>query len=105
MTAEDAALLAGFETATLAEFHHRDHVHVAWLYLRREPLLRAVERFSADLRRFAEAKGRPDLYHETVTWAFLFLIYERMGERMGTEAEDFIGFAVEAITVSFKRPV
>ena len=74
----DAELLAGFADGSLEPFHHRDHVRVAWLYLRREPLLAAAERFTADLKRFAAAKGSPGLYHETITLAFLFLIRERM---------------------------
>lgn len=74
----DAELLAGFEDGSLEPFHHPDHVRVAWLYLRREPLLAAANRFVADLHRFATAKGQPGLYHETITLAFLFLIRERM---------------------------
>jgi hypothetical protein len=35
-------------------------------------------RFSDALQRFAAASGRPNLYHETITWAYLFLIRERM---------------------------
>jgi hypothetical protein len=85
----EALLLAGFEAGTLAEFPHRDHIHVAWLYLKRDALLRAVERFSQDLRRFARTKGKPGLYHETMTLAFLFLIRERMQ----AEPEDFEAFA------------
>ena len=71
-------LVASFQAGTLEEFPHRAHVHVAWLYLRRDTVLRAIERFSVDLRRFALAKGKPGLYHETLTLAFLFLIHERM---------------------------
>ncbi len=85
----DSALLAGFADGSLQPFHHADHVRVAWLYLKRDPPLRAVERFAADLRRFAAAKGKPGLYHETVTWSFLFLIHERMG----ADAEAFEAFA------------
>jgi hypothetical protein len=85
----DEELLRGFQAGALAEFHHRDHVRVAWLYLRREPLLRAVERFASDLRRFAAAKGATGLYHETLTFGFLFLVHERLGS---TE-EDFDAFA------------
>jgi hypothetical protein len=85
----DADLVAGFAGATLSEFHHRDHVRLAWLYLRREPLLPALHAFVRDLRRFAAAKGKPGLYHETITWGYVFLIRERM-----REDEDFDGFAV-----------
>jgi hypothetical protein len=84
----DEELLAGFQAGTLTEFPHREHVRVGWLYLRRDPPLRAIERFSVDLRRFAAAKGKPGLYHETLTLAFLFLIHERMDEA----DEGFDGF-------------
>jgi hypothetical protein len=84
----DEDLLAGFAAGTLDAFPHRQHVRVAWLYLGREPLLRAIERFAGDLRRFAAAKGKPGLYHETLTFAFLFLIHERRGGA----PEDFADF-------------
>ena len=37
-----------------------------------------MQRFCAALQRFATAQGKPHLYHETITWAYLFLIRERM---------------------------
>lgn len=75
----DREFAAASENATLEqEFHHRDHVRMGWIYLREHPLLDALARFSAALRRYAASKGKPDLYHETITLAFLLLIYERM---------------------------
>jgi hypothetical protein len=81
---EEARLLEDFEAASLPEgsFRHRDHVHVAWLYLRRLPPAAALDRFAAGLKRYAAAKGKAGLYHETITWAYLLLIRERM-ERGG----------------------
>lgn len=73
-------------------FHHRDHVRLAWIYLREAPLLEALARFTASLKRFATANGRPELYHETVTWAYLLLIHERMQQG---DATGFDAFAVE----------
>ena len=35
-------------------------------------------RFSTALRRFAEAQGKPGLYHETITTAYLLIINERL---------------------------
>src|SRR5205814_1818421 len=58
-------------------FHHRDHIKMAWLYLSRYPVLEALARFCEALKRFAAGHGKPRLYHETITWAFLFLIHER----------------------------
>lgn len=70
-------------------FHHRDHVRLAWTYLRDLPLLDALTRFTTALKRFAAHNGSPGLYHETITWAYLLLIHERM-ER--APADDFEAF-------------
>ncbi|MBW8878426.1 MAG: hypothetical protein JF614_25990 [Acidobacteria bacterium] len=90
----DAEFLARFEDCSLpnAAFHHRDHVRLAWLYLRRHSPLEALTRFADGLRRFATANGHPGLYHETITWAFLLLIRERM-ERGGAAAGSWEEFA------------
>ncbi len=82
----DSRWIEAFEAATLPDgaFHHRDHVRTAWIYLRRLPPATALDRFARGLRRFAEAKGKPGLYHETITWAYLLLIRGHM-ERDGSE--------------------
>ena len=59
-------------------FHHSDHIRVAFAYLSQYPVLEALQKFCAALQRFAVAQGKPHLYHETITWAYLFLIRERM---------------------------
>ena len=59
-------------------FHHREHVLVAWYYLQQAPLPEALVRFSNALRRFAAARGKPTLYHETITTAYMLLINERL---------------------------
>ena len=76
----DRDFLAAFEDGTLPEecFHHRDHVRAAWLLLREERPAAALDRFSTALVRFASARGKAGLYHETITWAYLLLIRERM---------------------------
>lgn len=76
----DDEFIAKFEDCSLAgrPFHHADHVKMAFLYLNRYPALEALQRFSSSLAKFAAAQGRPDLYNETITWAFLLLIRERM---------------------------
>ena len=76
----DEEFIAAFESVSLPEFHHRDHVRSAWCYLRDAALLKALERFTTAIKNFAAAKGRPELYHETITWAYVFLIHERMRE-------------------------
>jgi hypothetical protein len=59
-------------------FHHVDHIRMAFAYLSRYPLLEALQKFPDALQRFAAAQGKPGLCHETITWAYLFLIRERM---------------------------
>lgn len=77
-------ILEAFENGTLTpgQFHHQDHILLAWTYLQRWPLLEVLPRFSSGLQRFARRVGAADLYHETITWAFLFLIHDRI-ERQG----------------------
>ena len=72
-------LLAGFEAALLPDdaFHHEQHVHVAWMFVRRHGMPEALTEFPRALKRFAAAKGKPRLYHETITWAFLLVVAER----------------------------
>lgn len=76
----DEELITGLENATLinSDFHHADHVRAAFAYLSRYPALEAIRRFSAALANFAASCGRADRYNETVTWAFLLLVRERM---------------------------
>jgi hypothetical protein len=77
---DDRDYLAAFESCAIAntDFHHADHVRIAWIYLRKFPLLEAMEHFTKSLQRFAAHHGKPTLYHETITLAYLLLIHERM---------------------------
>jgi hypothetical protein len=93
---DDRLLLTAFEDCSFPAdlFHHRQHIRVAWLILRDErSLLPAIERFSNGLKRFAESKGASGLYHETITWAYLLLIHERMHQ--GPPHETFDDFAAD----------
>jgi hypothetical protein len=85
---EDKELIERFESCTLrgADFHHRDHVRVVWIYLQSNSVLETLGRFSAGLKRFAAANGKPSLYHETITWAYVFLIHERLVCKEGKQS-------------------
>ena len=90
----DQELIGQFENGTLPNecFHHREHVRVAFLYLTKYPVLDALQAFSQALRRFAEARGKSQLYHETITWAHIFLIRERMARAGKSQNwEEFAG--------------
>jgi hypothetical protein len=85
------ALVRAFEAGELPNggFHHRDHVRVAWWYLCRYSLPGALGRFRLALRRFAEARGAPERYHETITTAYVLLINERLDETGRGSWEEF----------------
>ena len=88
----DRDFVDAFEACAVAseDFRHADHVHLAWCYLREHPLLEAIERFTTSLQRFAAHHRAPALYHQTITWAYLLLIHERM-QREGA-SEDWPAF-------------
>jgi len=77
------AFIRDFEACTLPEsgFRHRDHIRLAWLYLREQPLAEALARFSNGLKRYAASLGKAGLYNETITVAYLALINERMARQ------------------------
>jgi hypothetical protein len=89
-------IIRRFESGNVPEsgFHHADHVRLAFAYLRSYPVLSAVEKFSAALKQFAAACGKTQLYNETITWAYIFLIAERIA-RSGVEKLDWDHFAEE----------
>jgi hypothetical protein len=71
--------LRAFETGALdpAKFPHAEHLRLGYEMLARHPFGEAVMRFSRGLQLLAAKAGRPQVYHETITVAFLALINER----------------------------
>src|SRR5262252_1909645 len=81
----DNEFLAAFEARTLEEFHHRDHIKVAYLYLRQYPLDEAIAKVRTGLQALAVAWGAPvdDLergYHETMTQAWVRLVHATLSD-------------------------
>jgi len=71
--------LLALETGTLdpAMLSHSEHVRLGYEMLGRYPFGEAAARFSRGLKLIAAKAGRPDVYHETITVAFLAVIGER----------------------------
>ena len=88
----DREFIDALESCTLSSdaFDHRAHVRLAWLYLREQPLLDALPRFITSLKRYAGSLGASGKYHETITYAFIFIIHERM---VDSPASTFDAFA------------
>ena len=88
----DGEFLAQLENGKIspAEFHHTDHVRMGFCLLRKYGFGGACERARVLLNDFAARAGKPGLYHETVTVAFLALINARAAAKAH---DDFASFA------------
>lgn len=78
----DAELIDAVESCALPldAFTHAEHVRLAWAYLRRRPVLIALATFRDTLQAYAAHHGKATLYHETITVAYMLMVFERMAE-------------------------
>jgi hypothetical protein len=74
-----------------SNFHHRDHIRLAWAYLRRENRLLAEENLANCIRRFATHNKAPRKYHHTLTLLWVRLVAAAM--RLTPTLETFEPFA------------
>lgn len=87
----DDTFISRFERHELDAFSHADHVRLARVLLERGSLPDVLTRLCRGLADFAAAKGEPTKYHETITWAFVLLINERMQRgRAGGDWREFL---------------
>ncbi len=70
----DDELVDGFEAATLAEFHHADHVRLTLVYLARHGRDGALRRMTDGVRRLSAIDGHPEKFHRTMTRAWVDLL-------------------------------
>lgn len=85
----DQAFLAEFMAGNLAPegFNHQGHLRAARLLLATMPFLEACIAMRDGLRCIAGKAGKSDLYHETVTVAFMAIMAEQMASAdSGTDA-------------------
>ncbi len=90
-TNEPSGLLADFEAGRVdpLSFPHRAHVEVSYELLQRHPFPEALLHLARGLRELAARAGRPEVYHETITAAFLAVIAERRLRDHYSGWEDF----------------
>ena len=72
----DAAFLAALRDCSLPmeQFHHGDHLRLAWLTLHALPLVPAATEIRRTIRAFASHHGKAAIYHETITTAWVALL-------------------------------
>jgi hypothetical protein len=90
---EEAAAeeLRALETGALdlAKFPHSEHVRLGYEMLGRYGFGDAVARFSSGLKLLAAKAGKPQVYHETITVAFLAVINERRAQSAAPNWSEF----------------
>lgn len=74
----------------LVQFDHRAHLRFAFILLRQAPFLEACIAMRDVLQSFAARAGKPGLYHETVTVAFMSIIAERIATCGATSFDDLL---------------
>jgi hypothetical protein len=79
----DEKFLRLLESCALPEsdFRHADHIRAAYLYLQQVDFACALARMSSTIRNYGKHLGKSDLYHETITVAYMALIQQRICER------------------------
>ena len=88
---EQTNLLVDFEAGRIdpAHFPHRAHVRIGFELLERHRFPEALLHLARGLRELAARAGKPEVYHETITAAFLALIAERRASARHAGWEDF----------------
>ena len=71
-------------------FGHRQHLELAWQYVRAAPLDEAEGNMHAAVRRVAALHGAPGTYHVTLTTFWLRLVALHMADRVDGAFEGFI---------------
>lgn len=90
----DEEFLKQFESSTwpLEEWHHKQHIKVAYLYLCRYPFDAAMDRIREKIKAYNKAQKIPDApdrgYHETMTQAWMRLVYLTLCEYGPAETAD-----------------
>ena len=86
----DEEFLEAFEDCTLEEFHHADHIRMAWIYLRKFGYTAGSIKVKEGIKKFAAAKNANTLYHETITEFWIRLVLHVI--QANTNVENFSEF-------------
>lgn len=89
---QDEEFLAQFENCTLpkAAFRHRSHLRLAWIYLSQLPLDEAKHKLAQSIVRYATSLGAIQIYNETLTYLWVYLVYEAMNKNNAATFDAFI---------------
>ncbi|PWT90064.1 MAG: hypothetical protein C5B54_07870 [Acidobacteria bacterium] len=88
----DQDFLEAFESATIpnGEFKHKDHIRVAYLYLKRDGFKEGTKRIIEGIQNFARSKNLPNLYHQTITLFWIQMVHQSISKRQVEPYEAFL---------------
>jgi hypothetical protein len=92
VTPEDDAFVAAFVEGRITNqnFHHRDHLRLAWVQINRLGLERASEVVTADIQHFAAAHGSAHRYHDTMTRFWVRIVGMAIGRHPDLGFDDLL---------------
>jgi hypothetical protein len=64
-----------------SQFHHRDHLRLAWVLVRLTGEEQAMKRVTSGIRYFATQHGQAEKYHETMTRFWVLPVGHMVAER------------------------
>ncbi len=89
---DDDAFLATFERGEFGgdAFPHTAHLRMAWLYVTRLGAEAAIDRAAGGIRNLAKANGKPNLYHDTLTRAWVYLVADAITRTPSAGFDEFL---------------
>jgi hypothetical protein len=93
----DEEFIVSFESCTLPkeQWRHREHVRMAWIYLKTYSFSEALERARVGIQRYNHCTGVARGYRETETCFFMRYIASRISESGAGSFEEFCCSAPE----------
>ena len=88
----DDEFIATFERGGFSgdAFPHKAHLRMAWLYITRVGSEAAIERAAGGIRNLARATGKPTLYHDTLTRAWVYLVAAAVAKSPALDFTEFL---------------
>jgi len=89
---DDDEFIATFERGGFGgdDFPHKAHIRMAWLYVTRLGPEAAIERAAGGIRELARTNGKPTLYHDTLTRAWVYLVADAVTTSPSGDFEEFL---------------
>ncbi len=88
----DREFTEAFESCRLpiAQFHHRDHVRLAWIYVHRYGAQEAAGRISESIQRYAAHNGKSHKFDPALTATWMRAIAEAVSRSPGASFEELL---------------